>query len=250
MAETDLIKKPINQQTGKEYESCTYALFPGCKLCAFEPELVVKLYDSIRFQHEDTGIMFMCCEDPTAIKTAWESLGKPQLICSCPSCMQAIKESLPEIPVVSLYRLLIDFGISGGCNSVDYCLWECDEDIRALAEDMGVNVQPVSQSNPFSAEYPFITSSISDRNMLKEHGCNAAHILELIYGMGTSNAHLVHEHNHDHEGCSGDHEGCGGSQGAPATADSSHGIGLPDSDQQLANRIELKEVMLSLFWNE
>lgn len=245
MSETDLIRKPINQQTGKAYDACSYALFPGCKLCAFEPELVVKLYDSIRFQKEDTGVIFMCCDDSAALRAAWESLGKPELICSCPECMETIKESFPEIPVVSLYRLLIDFGISGGCNSVDYCLWEDDEDVKALAEDMGVKVQPKPESDPASSEYPYITSNINVRNMLKQQGCNAAHILELIYGMGESNAHLVHEH---------DHEGCGGGQGAPATAGSSdssqHGIDLPDSDQQMANRMELNEVMLSLFWNE
>ena len=42
-----LVRAPLNRQTGKPYETCSYALYPGMSLAQSEPELVVLLYDSI-----------------------------------------------------------------------------------------------------------------------------------------------------------------------------------------------------------
>ena len=77
---------------------------------------------------------------------------------------------------------------------------------------MGVKLQP-APADPADAEYPYITCNINIRNMLKSRGCDAAHILELIYGMGDSNTHLIHEHDH------GDGAGASGSDGGTETAD-------------------------------
>ena len=107
----------------------TYALFTGCRLGDCEPELVVKLYDSLRFQIPDIDINCMCCgvsalkeDDMTGademavqIRTSWEKMGRPTFVCACPTCIKTLNEKLPEIPTVSLYKTLIDLGISGGC---------------------------------------------------------------------------------------------------------------------------------------
>ena len=192
--EVDLVKKPVNVNTGKEYEQCEYALFTGCMLGACEPELVVKLYDSLRFQHPDLGMILMCCEEADGIRSAWEELGKPKMICSCPTCVNVLKEQLPEIEIVSLYKHLADLEISGGCHEETYCIWEDTvwddfETVKALAEDMGVKVQTKNDSKPEFAveeESPFITCNINNRNMLREEGHEAIHLLELIYGIGDS----------------------------------------------------------------
>ena len=274
--EANLVKKPIDLSTGKEYDKCEYALFTGCGLGASEPELVVKLFDSFRFQHPDTGVILMCCgfvaqmagkagseltgktdisvgesdgatvkgnytemdEMPAIVRTAWEELGKPKLVCSCPTCIKTLNKELPEIPTVSLYDLLIELGISGGCHEETYCIWEKADSkeyeiIKAIAEDMGVTIvakpdAPIKgatvvnnapsapadnapEGKPPALQPPYLTCNINVRNMLKSQGKEAVHILELIYGMGDSNAHMIHE-------------------------------------QKLQNRIELKEAMLSLFW--
>ena len=52
-----LVKKPLDISSGKEYEKCRYAFFPDRQLCADEPEIVVKAYDSILFQYQDTGFV-------------------------------------------------------------------------------------------------------------------------------------------------------------------------------------------------
>ena len=177
----------------------TYALFTGCRLGDCEPELVVKLYDSLRFQIPDIDINCMCCgvsalkeDDMTGademavqIRTSWEKMGRPTFVCACPTCIKTLNEKLPEIPTVSLYKILIDLGISGGCNSDPYYLWEDDEWIKSLAEDMGADIH-ARPENTSDAEYPYITCNINVRNMLLASGSNAVHILELIFGMGDS----------------------------------------------------------------
>ena len=297
--EAALIRKAYNEETWEEFEKCSFAFFPGCKLTASEPELVIKAYDSIRFQNPDTGIFLYCCgipakvEKDTAlfeatmeeIKKGWEDLGKPTLIVGCLGCYNTIKASLPDIPMVTVFKFLQDMAISGGCNSVDYFIKApagseiADETaaiMRELAEEMGVKLHEESEGG----DYPYLTCSIKDRDALKNDGKDAAHILELIYGMGASNVHLEHEHDHDHEegcdcgdadcscdetpanndiaakiaaameetGCDGICSSCSSACGAydgPATP-----APLPTEEEKRANRLELKQAMLDFFFNE
>ena len=200
------------------------------------------------------------------IRNKWEALGKPEMIMACMGCYNLFAEMLPEIPVVSLYEMLQKMAISGGCNSVDYTLTHPDANninektasaVSELADGMGVKMH----TNEDDGDFPYLTYSIMQRDMLKKQGKDAAHILELIYGMGASNTHLIHEHDHDHDGahsdpapkvpfaepecdgnCSACSSGCGAKASPPAP--------LPTTEERLANRIELKNVLLQLFWNE
>ena len=214
---------------------CMHAFFPGCLLAEFEPELVVKMYDSLRFQDESMGFWLECCDDATL--ETWESLGRPTLIMPCMDCMVAFNKVYPEIPTITAYRFIRQHGISGGCNSVDYVLaTDCadDEDVRALAEDMGVTLYDSDDVDP--GELPYITASIGVRNALKEQGKDAVHILEMIYGMGDSNAHMVHEHDHEDE----DREP---ESPKPESAP------LPDEMSRASNRSELIKAMEMLFFS-
>ena len=303
--EAALIRKAYNEETWEEFEKCTFAFFPGCKLTASEPELVIKAYDSIRFQNPDTGIFLYCCGIPakvegdeallnetfTEIKAGWEQLGKPTLIVGCLGCYNTIKANLPEIPMVTVFKFLQDMAISGGCNSVDYFIKSplgseiADETaviMRELAEEMGVKLHEESEEG----NYPYLVCSIKDRDALKNEGKDAAHILELIYGMGASNVHLEHEHDHDHEeGCDCGEADCGsdnsdcdcnetsandivakiaaameevGCDGICSSCSSGCGAydgpaipaPLPTEEEKRQNRVELKQAMLEFFFNE
>ncbi len=268
--EAALIRKAYNEETWEEFKKCSFAFFPGCKLTASEPELVIKAYDSIRFQNPDTGIFLYCCgipakvEDDEAllqetmaeIKKGWEYLGKPTLIVGCLGCYNTIKANLPEIPMVTVFKFIKDMEISGGCNSVDYFIKApagseiADETaaiMRELAEDMGVKLHEASEGG----DYPYLVCGIKDRDALKNEGKDAAHILELIYGFGDSNVHLEHEHDHEHEEeaaeCSGTCStctSCGGCGGISIPAP------LPTEEEKRQNRVDLKQTMLEFFFNE
>ena len=141
-----LVRKPLDPATGKEYERCSHALYPGSQMGAYEPELLVKLYDSLHFQMPDTGVIFLACgmaakeagdeelyrECLAGIEGAWEELGRPVLLMACPQCMATLRKELPQIETVSLYKKLTEMEISGGCNHDEFILSEDDEDIRTL----------------------------------------------------------------------------------------------------------------------
>lgn len=237
---------------------CKYAFFPGCCLCENEPEIVVKAYDSLRFQKTDTALVILHCGDIEDVETAWDKLGQPEMILCCPRCAEFFGRELPDIPVVSLYDKLMEYGISGGCNSVDYCLHETAGGAGAgdafaegagavaeLAESMGATLHPNEENSPF----PYLVNDIAVRNRLKSSNHDAAHILELVYGMGASNTHLIHEHEHEHEH---DHEHehehedncgtCGGCAGQPEPPQP-----LPDENRRRANLKELVQILQMLY---
>ena len=291
--EASLIRKPIDRSTGREYDKCSYAFFPGCQLGASEPEIVVKVYDSLLFKHPDTAIFLHCCGIPAgwegdaerhreileSITAEWEKLGRPVMIMACMSCVKTFKEQLPDIPVTTIYEMLDKLRISGGCNSVDYSIFHpCParhengvrKAVADLAESMGVTLHPLDENEEYAkccgygghgsiaderygsfvaekriadGEYPYITYCINCRDMFKMNGKDAVHILELIYGMGASNQHMKHEHDHGHDHGSHDedeHEDTEPAVSAP----------LPTVTQKQRNRMELKQAMLSLFWDE
>lgn len=216
-----VVRAPMDPATGKPFASCQYALFPGIAMAQSEPELVVLLYDSILHQYPDTA-MFLYKgygADPLLnrkyqqrLLTRWRKLGKPTVILATPEDRKFFRGSLAEIPTASLYDILIERSVSGGCNRELYRLSEpekygFEEALRQLAEMMGVTlydsasdiVSLIGDASDVS-RIPFLTSSMEVRNAMKKNGFEAVHILELIYGMGKSNQHLAHAHaeGHDH----------------------------------------------------
>jgi len=263
-----VVRAPIDPATGKSFESCQYALFPGIALAQSEPELVVLLYDSILHQYPDTA-MFLYKgygADPLLnrkyqqrLLTRWRNLGKPTVILATPEDRKFFRRILGEIPTASLYDILIDRSVSGGCNRELYRLSEPEEygfaeALRQLAEMMGVTLyDAVSNASPISdvsdvSRIPFLTSSMEVRNAMKKNGFEAVHILELIYGMGRSNQHLAHSHDggHDHS-----HDeppkvrDTGMSEEERAAQDA-----LFDEAIQKQNLCELHDTLLSFFWGE
>lgn len=236
----------VSSSSRTSRRSCGYLFFPGCRLCGAEPEIVIKIYDSILFQHPDTAILVGPCGSD-AVRDMWLSLGKPVVVTPCMKCMARLREGSPDMEVLSLYQLLLDMNVSGGCNSASYTLFEAEGDERysaddetkaaiiALAEDMGASISQGSDSQGSDKVLPYLTCCIDCRDSLKKQGQDAVHILELIYGMGDSNAHMEHEHDHgDSCGTVPETEGA-----ASAAADHDPADGLPSEEQRLANIREL-----------
>lgn len=258
--EYSLVRAPIDRGTGLPYESCTYALYPGMSLAQSEPELVVLLYDSLLQQNPDTA-MFLYKgygADPLLnrkyqqrLLTRWRNLGKPTVIIATPEDRKFFRGSLGEIPTISLYELLLSFNVSGGCNRELYRLSEpeeygFEEELKQLADMMGVVLYDPKEANPDASRIPFLTSSMDVRNAMKKNGFEAVHILELIYGMGRSNQHLAHIHseNHDHDQ-------------APQIRDTAMNEkeraaldALFDESSKKQNLQELHDTLLSFFWGE
>lgn len=103
--------------------TCAHLFFPGCQLGG-EPD--GKIPETYAFLREKltggVGLALACCgiaahwaakfelfeETMAAFRTAWEALGKPRLITACASCQEAFSLGAPDIPVVSLWRVLAE----------------------------------------------------------------------------------------------------------------------------------------------
>jgi Fe-S oxidoreductase len=96
------------------------AFFPGCQLCAEDPELVLGTYAGLSSLLPDTGILTRCCGAPAEwsgneaehkksleeFTRDWISAGEPLLLAACPTCVRELKEYLPQIPVITVYEKL------------------------------------------------------------------------------------------------------------------------------------------------
>lgn len=159
-----IIRPPIDKSTGKPYASCRYAIYPGWSLAQSEPELVVLMYDSLLQQYPNTAMMLYKgygsypllnrkCQQ--RLLTKWRSLGKPTVILTSPEDRKFFRDSLGEIPTVSLYEKLLSHSVSGGCNRELYRLSEpenygVEQELRELSEMMGVVCQTPCNIKVFS----------------------------------------------------------------------------------------------------
>ncbi|MDR3364612.1 MAG: NAD(P)-binding protein [Clostridiales Family XIII bacterium] len=101
------------------------AFFPGCQIGAGAPGLVLAAWQELNALAAEkrislSGLILRCCGAPAewagdealfreaaeALRGDWEALGRPTLVCACPSCMRVIATRLPEIETVSLYEIL------------------------------------------------------------------------------------------------------------------------------------------------
>ncbi len=237
--------------------SCGYAFFPGCRLCAAEPEIAVKIYDSILQQHRDTAIITDHCGSD-GLADAWQKLGRPVIVTPCLECLAVMKDRLPQAKIIPLYGFLTEMSVSGGCNSADYIIYDpekypADSETRGavaeLAESMGATLHDEGDG-----DHPYITYCMDCRDSLKRQGKDAVHILELVYGMGDSNAHMEHSHDHDH-GHAGEakadaddaHAGSGDGDDDGCNDTARESAPLPSEQERLDNMRELAKALPLLF---
>ena len=102
-------------------ESSRYVFFPGCQLSGSAPAQVEACYRFLRDQRAGgVGLLLSCCGIPArwagdeaafaealaALRGSLDSLGQPELICACTSCLQLVREHLPQYPSSSLWEVL------------------------------------------------------------------------------------------------------------------------------------------------
>ena len=102
---------------------CARLFFPGCQLAAARGPQVLRVWRFLRERLDGgTGIMLSCCgvpalwagntplfdEHAARLRADWESLGKPELIVACASCLDALARALPDARLRSLWEYLDD----------------------------------------------------------------------------------------------------------------------------------------------
>ena len=95
--------------------------FPGCQLTASDPGAIERTYKYLCDNLSGgTGLMLRCCGAPAdwsgqidmfgrkieSLERDWISLGRPQIIAACPSCIESLRKGLPEADIVSLWSVL------------------------------------------------------------------------------------------------------------------------------------------------
>ncbi|CCO22722.1 pyridine nucleotide-disulfide oxidoreductase/dicluster-binding protein [Maridesulfovibrio hydrothermalis] len=139
--------------------------FPGCQLTASDPSAVEKTYSYLCSALEGgTGMILRCCGAPAdwsgqvdvfgrkteSLERDWNSLGRPQIIAACPSCIESLRKGLPEADIVSLWSVISsdrdNFNIDMKLKELslqDPCSarhnYELMTDVRLLLNDMNVD---------------------------------------------------------------------------------------------------------------
>lgn len=152
------------------------------------------------------------------IRNKWKTLGKPTMILACMTCYKKFREYLPEIPLTTVYELL---DAPANQHTGDYSIFNpCSarhEDntrnaVHKLASDLGVTLHPLAENEQYAkccgygghgdiadkgysnfvadkriseSPYPYITYCINCRDIFLNHGKEAVHILQLLFGKDT-----------------------------------------------------------------
>ncbi len=212
-----------------------YLFFPGCQMGASDPGYVKKTYEWLLSKNPETALWVHCCGAPaewagetalheallSEIRSNWESLGRPELVLGCPTCMQMYDRFLPEISYSSIYDIMLDKGIgpehtdSGAsyaifdaCAARDYP--ELRANVRSLLRKTGIYAEELSHeagSLPCcsfgghasiaapkysknvtkkrleSTDKPMLVYCANCRDSFGGQGREAYHILDLLYGI-------------------------------------------------------------------
>jgi Fe-S oxidoreductase len=103
--------------------TCSHLFFPGCQLGGEPDSKIPEAYAFLRGKLSGgVGLALRCCgiaarwaaqfelfeETMAAFRAEWAALGKPRLITACASCQEAFAQGAPDIPAVSLWRVLVE----------------------------------------------------------------------------------------------------------------------------------------------
>ncbi|SJZ66511.1 pyridine nucleotide-disulfide oxidoreductase/dicluster-binding protein [Consotaella salsifontis] len=107
------------------FAASSVLFFPGCQLPASSPDQVVRLYRHLCASIEGgVGLMLDCCGAPAhwagrqqfheeiaaELRSTWKAMGQPTIVTACSSCLKTLGQSLPDIPVHSVWPLLSELG--------------------------------------------------------------------------------------------------------------------------------------------
>ena len=219
----------------KGHTKSKYMFFPGCQLGASNPDYVLESYHFLLKKMPDTSLCLMCCGAPAAwsgdyelhknickkITDKWHKLGEPTVILACHSCRQFFAENMPKIKCVSLYDIMLEYGITASengegmsvsvfdpCTSRNYP--ESQEAVRSLLEKAEYVLNPlpyekktaqccswggqISIANPKYTNWligervndgklPYVTYCSNCKDIFASVGKPVKHILDIVFGL-------------------------------------------------------------------
>jgi glutamate synthase (NADPH/NADH) small chain len=153
--------------------SSAYLFFPGCQLTASAPDHVERTYAYLTGKLSGgVGLMLACCGAPAAwagrrelfqdvvgaFVRRWKQMGRPRVILACPTCSLMFKESLADVPAVSLWEVLDAEGMPAGSPQGhgetlalhDSCTArsapEIQDSVRRIAQKLGYQIEELPYS--------------------------------------------------------------------------------------------------------
>lgn len=214
------------------------AFFPGCWLGSAHPDYVIRPYLWLREHAPGTGLLLRCCgipadwageedlheEEIDKLRQEWEAIGSPQLIVACPSCMQHLRDYLPQIPLISLYEVLRDEGfetpaggtLPGHWAVFDPCQARHDEGMKAAVRELAAAsaetldelpgppgccgyggipliaddeyVDYVNEKRAAQSDDPYLVYCINCRDIFRDHGKPVRHILGALFDVDSDDS--------------------------------------------------------------
>lgn len=242
-------------------ESCRYLFFPGCQAAAVSPDTVEAAYADLKGRLPGgVGLVLGCCGAVSKwaareelfrqalwqFTASWEQMGRPTVICACPTCKK-IFEEYTEAETVGIWAILLSLGVerraSGTVAIHDACGARGDEklqkEIRAFAKALGCQAEGIPFEGDLSpccgfggltkyanrevsekkaafaagrTDRRILTYCMACRDQFSRAGADTCHILELAYGV----------------------------EPRP----------VPDLSARRANRLNLKQKLLGELWKE
>lgn len=192
---------------------CAQLFFPGCQLAASRGEQVLRVYAHLRAGLTGgVALGLRCCgvparwagredlfaESAAEIRRQWEALGRPRVIAACASCLKALRESQPEMELISLWEVLErecpepESSVPEILSVQDPCSARHDEawlaSVRALLKRHGVTVEEPRLSRDktaccgyggltWSAQPPVASAMAAHRAAQLEHDAVASCIM-------------------------------------------------------------------------
>lgn len=219
----------------------TRIFFPGCQLGASDPRYVTESYRFLLGLDPGVALQLGCCGAPAVwagdmelhrqvrerLLDNWRSLGSPQMVVACPTCLEMFARSIPEIDCTPLVDVLAASGrppaekVNGEVVSVfDPCASrgrpESQRAARVLVRAAGYELAPLPYEGKQAqccsyggqidiaapkftrwlvdqrskdGEAPYVVSCSNCRDVFAHAGKPARHILDLFFGLnGWNNA--------------------------------------------------------------
>jgi Fe-S oxidoreductase len=213
---------------------CAVAFFPGCQLSASSPWHVERVYAHLAAKIPGgVGLMVDCCGAPAlwsgrralhdevtaGLRDTWRSLGEPQIVTACSTCLKTLGEFLPEMKARSLWTVIDEIGwpdgarprLAGPLAIHDPCTGRRATDaqgaVRRLAAGLGVELRELGGAELTtccgfgglaSFANPEVTDKIVDRRIevsandyltycamcrdnFARHGKRSVHLLDLVF---------------------------------------------------------------------
>ena len=216
------------------FEKCAVAFFPGCQLAASSPWHVERVYAHLAERIPGgVGLMVDCCGAPAlwsgrralhdevtaSLRETWRSLGEPEIVTACSTCLKTLGEFLPEMKARSLWTAIAEIGwpdgarppVAGPLALHDPCTGrralEAQRAVRALASGLGAEVRELGGAElttccGFGGLASFVNPEVTDsivnrrvgedaadyltycamcRDNFARHGKRSIHLLDLIF---------------------------------------------------------------------